>query len=416
MSELINNSAKRKELLKHMILQLHQGEAPEQVRSKLIQLLTSIPYDEVVEVEQELIAEGLPAEEVLKFCDIHTQVLEGHIDQSGAKPIPAGHPVDTFKQENRALEKTVDAAGQLLGQIPYLKPGQVHDLFLKLHARFNELMDVDKHYKRKEYLLFPFLEKYGITGPPKVMWGKHDETREKLRSSIEALSAPGNITPEEALQVAELVLKPALQSIPDMIMKEEEILFPMSMDQLTTEDWYHIYQQTHEFGYCLFDPQTKWEPEGIIAGDVSDGTAGTIRLETGHFAPEELESLFKTLPIDITFVDRNDQVKFFSLGPDRVFSRNRAILGRDVTMCHPPGSVHLVEQILADFKSGKENSASFWINMQGKFIFIEYFALRGESGEYLGTIEFTQDITRLRGLEGEQRLLSYNTPGKDAGE
>lgn len=407
MSEIINNSARRKELLKHLILQLHRGEAPDQVRSQLVQLLTSIPYDEVVEVEQELISEGLPTEEVLKFCDIHTQVLEGHIDLSGSKSIPPGHPVDTFKQENLALQKTVDAAEQLMGQIPYLKSGKVHELFLKLHARFNELMDVDKHYKRKEYLVFPFLEKQGVTGPPKVMWGKHDETREKLKAAIEALSAAGEISPEEAVSVAEMILKPALQSISDMIMKEEEILFPMCMDQLSNDDWYHVYQQTHEFGYCLFDPHLKWEPEGIAASNINDGHPGVIHLETGHFAPDELEALFKTLPIDITFVDRDDKVKFFSLGPDRVFTRNRAILGRDVRMCHPPGSVHIVEQILADFKSGKENSAAFWINMQGKFIYIEYFALRNDAGEYLGTIEFTQDITRLRNLQGEQRLLSY---------
>ena len=126
MSELINNSQKRKELLKHMILQLHEGEAPDLVRKRLVELLKNIPYDEVVEVEQELISEGLPEEEVLQFCDIHTMVLDGHIDQSGAKPVPPGHPVDTFLKENRELEKVVDAIDQLLGQIPYLKdrPGE----------------------------------------------------------------------------------------------------------------------------------------------------------------------------------------------------------------------------------------------------------------------------------------------------
>jgi DUF438 domain-containing protein len=120
-----------------------------------------------------------------------------------------------------------------------------------------------------------------------------------------------------------------------------------------------------------------------------------------------MEALFKTLPIDITFVDKDDKVKFFSLGADRIFTRNRAILGRDIRMCHPPSSVHVVDLILDDFKSGRENSASFWITMQGRFIYIEYFAMRGKDGEYLGTIEFTQDLTHLRKLEGEQRLLSY---------
>ena len=106
-------------------------------------------------------------------------------------------------------------------------------------------------------------------------------------------------------------------------------------------------------------------------------------------------------------MDKDDKVKFFSLGPDRIFTRNRAILGRDVRMCHPPSSVHVVEQILNDFRSGTQNSASFWINMQGKFIYIDYYAVRDKDGNYLGTLEFTQDLTRLRELQGEQRLLSY---------
>lgn len=407
MSEIINNSQKRKELLKHMILQLHQGEAPDLVRKRLVELLRNIPYDEVVEVEQELITEGLPEEEVLKFCDIHTMVLDGHIDQSGAKPVPPGHPVDTFKKENRELEKVVDAIEQLLDQVPYIQEGQVKELFLILHSRFNELMDVDKHYKRKEYLLFPFLEKYEITGPPKVMWGKHDEIREKLKAAIEVVSVPESISVEEAKTVTEMVLYPAVRAIPDMIMKEDEILLPMCMDKFSDDDWYAIYQQTMEFGYCLYDPLDEWKPEGITTSEVIYNTKNSIQLTTGSFSIGEMESLFKTLPIEITFVDKDDKVKFFSLGPDRIFTRNRAILGRDVRNCHPPSSVHVVDQILSDFKSGKENSAAFWITMKGRFIYIEYFAMRGKEGEYLGTIEFTQDLTHLRKLEGEQRLLSY---------
>jgi DUF438 domain-containing protein len=133
------------------------------------------------------------------------------------------------------------------------------------------------------------------------------------------------------------------------------------MDKLTDEDWYSVYRQTNEFGYCLYDPQTEWKPAGIEISLVSFNTGNNIQLSTGSFNINEMEALFKTLPIDITFVDKDDKVKFFSLGPDRVFSRNRAIIGRDVRMCHPPSSVHVVEQILTDSKSGKESSASFWI-------------------------------------------------------
>jgi len=409
MSELINNSKKRKDLLKHMILQLHNGEAPDIVRNRLVELLTSIPYDEVVEVEQELISEGLPVEEVLKLCDIHQMVLDGHIDQTGKKMIPAGHPADTLKKENQELEKVILSLGQLFTDAGSINEIDIKQWLIKVHTQLNSLMDVDKHYKRKEYLLFPFLEKYEITGPPKVMWGKHDEIRALLKASIEAVSITEPVTKEELLPIIEFVLQPAVKGVSDMISKEEEILIPMSMDKLTEADWYSVYQQTNEFGYCLYDPQTEWKPEGVVVGEVAYNTGNNIPLNTGSFNINELEALFKTLPIDLTFVDKDDKVKFFSLGPDRIFTRNRAILGRDVRMCHPPSSVNVVEKILSDFKDGSENSAAFWLTIQGKFIYIEYFALRDSSGSYLGTIEFTQDLTRMRQLTGEQRLLSYSS-------
>jgi DUF438 domain-containing protein len=190
MSELINSAQKRKELLKHMILQLHDGTAPEAVKKQLVKLLGKVPYNDVVEVEQELISEGLPQEEVLKLCDIHTQALDGLLDHSEAKTAPPGHPVHTFKEENRALRKEIQALERLYEDI---RNAQSDDalkvLFDEIHQHINALMDVEKHYLRKENLLFPFLEKHGVTGPPTVMWGKHDETRELLKGAIEALKA-----------------------------------------------------------------------------------------------------------------------------------------------------------------------------------------------------------------------------------
>jgi uncharacterized protein len=408
MSEIINNSEKRKELLKHMIFQLHSGEAPGLVKKRLAELLVSIPYDEVVEVEQELISDGLPVEEVLKLCDIHQLVLDGHIDQTGTKTVPDGHPVDTFKKENRELEKLIDQAGTVFSEVKTIKNDEVMRWMLKVHALLNSLMDVDKHYLRKEYLLFPFLEKYEITGPPKVMWGKHDEIRVLLKAAIEAVSTPGNVSADEAATITDLILIPAVKGVSDMISKEEEILLPMSLEKLTESDWLSIYNQTMEFGYCLYDPHTDWKPEGTADILATNIPGKNIQLSTGSFNIDELEAIFKTLQVDLTFVDKDDKVKFFSLGPDRIFTRNRAILGRDVRMCHPPSSVHVVEQILTDFKSGRQNAASFWINMRGKFIYIDYYAVRDKDGNYLGTLEYTQDITKLRELEGEQRLLSYS--------
>ena len=408
MSEVINNSSQRKELLRHLLLRLHEGENPEVLRQRLIEVLRNIPYNEVVEVEQELInSNALTEEEILDFCDLHTAVLDGSIDLGGAKPVPAGHPVDTFKKENQSLKREVIKIAGLFDNVTDLSKKQLPGFILQLRTIFNNLSDVDKHYKRKEYLLFPFLEKHLITGPPKVMWGKHDEIRDLLKSSFEALESPVS-TVEEMKSLVQLVLVPAVEMLDGMIMKEEEILFPMAMDTLTEEEWYKVYQETPNFGYCLFDPEDEWQPSGTKVEKQEYVTADAIRLSSGAFNLAELEALFLHLPIDITFVDKIDKVRFFSHSPNRVFERNRSIIGRDVRMCHPPGSVHVVEQILSDFKSGKENKAVFWMsNFMGRFIYIEYSAVRGKEGEYLGVVEVTQDITQMRKLEGDQRLLSY---------
>lgn len=409
MSEIINNSAQRKEMLRHLLLRLHKGENPEVLRNRLIEVLKTIPYNEVVEVEQALINEQLLNEaEIQEFCDLHTAVLDGSIDLGGAKAIPAGHPADTFRKENEALNAEITTYKKLTGTMDTWDDAHLTGFLLGLRTIFNSLADVDKHYKRKEYLLFPFLEKHLITGPPKVMWGKHDETRLQLKKAFESLTSPLTTVNELKTTVA-TVCNPAVEMIAGMIKKEEEILFPMSMDTLTEDEWYKIYQETPDFGYCLIDPEDEWKPAGMAKVEKQTYMeTDAIRLSSGAFSIEELEALFIHLPIDITFVDKDDKVRFFSHSPKRVFERNRSIIGRDVRMCHPPGSVHVVEQILEDFKSGKENKAAFWIsNFKGRFVYIEYSAVRGKNSEYLGVVEVTQDITGLRALEGDRRLLSY---------
>jgi uncharacterized protein len=408
MSEHIDNSKFRKAKLKELILKLHEGESEDEVRQQLLVSLSNIPYGEVVEVEQELISEGLPEEEVLKLCDAHSAVLEGRVDLSAAKTIPEGHPVDVMLEENKALKRVAGNVLSILNALEYLRDVYLEDTVLQLKTGFNQLTDVDKHYQRKEYLLFPYLEKIGITGPPKVMWGKHDEIRELLKGSIEILHTP-ELTKDDLISSAELVLIPAARGVVEMTVKEEEILFPMAMDALADGDWYQIRKQSVEIGFCLYDPPTEWTPEGMEQENINEAQkeGGNIQLPSGGFTAEELLAILNTVPVDMTFVDRYDKVKYFTQGTERIFQRNRAILNRDVRHCHPPASAHIVDKILEDFKSGKQTRAPFWINLGGKFIHIEYFALRNEKGEYLGTLEVSQNLTDYRALEGEQRILSY---------
>jgi len=407
-SKNIDNSAFRKAKLKELILKLHAGEPQKSVQQELVQTLGTIPYGEVVEVEQELLQEGLPQEELLKLCDVHSAVLEGNVDLSTSKAIPEGHPMDVLVHENRALVVVIDETNAQLATLGEIDDADLQATLHGLIALFNQLIDVEKHYLRKEYLLFPYLERGDVTGPPKVMWGKHDEIRDLLKGSLEVLKTPG-ITKEELLASTEIVLRPALKGVADMIVKEKEILFPMLMDALSDADWYEIQQQSLEIGYCLYDPPTEWRPSRIKAAglDAIQQQGGRIQLPTGGFAVQDLLAILNTLPVDITFVGSDDKVKYFSQSSERIFQRNRAILNRDVRHCHPPASAHIVDKILEDFRSGRETRAPFWINLGGRMIHIEYFALHNDEGEYLGTLEVSQDLTAYRALEGEQRILSY---------
>lgn len=406
MSEIINNSEQKRAMLKELILKLHRGEDPERVKAELRQALGKIPYDDVVSVEQELIAGGLPQEEVVKLCDVHTAVLDGSIDQAGARAVTPGHPVHTLKEENRALEREIAALEALYDTSRGRE--QLQDVQYAIIQHFQQLMDVDKHYRRKENLVFPFLEKHGITGPPAVMWAKHDETRSLMKKALQVLHAGMENKTELRWLIPEL--QAATRAIADMIGKEDNILFPMCLDSLTEEEWYDVYRQSPEIGFCLYDPKDAWAPSGAAAAP-TDETAlsgsGRVILPTGSLSVKELVALLNTVPADITFVDADDTVRYFSQGKDRIFTRSRAIIGRKVQQCHPPASVATVQKIIGDFRSGSQDRASFWINHQGRFVLIEYFALRDDQGAYLGTMEVSQDLTDKRKLDGEQRLLSY---------
>ncbi|WP_049768550.1 DUF438 domain-containing protein [Anaeromyxobacter sp. Fw109-5] len=414
MSELIETGAPpRKDLLKHLILQLHGGVAPDAVQRQLVRLLGQVPYGLVVEVEQELLADGMPAAEVTRLCHLHSAALQGAIDLSGVRTPPAGHPARVFSEENAALAKQVQAlehAADALDAVVSEGGAGVH--LLQARVRVNALTDVEKHYLRKEHLLFPFLERHGITGPPQVMWGKHDQTRALLRAAHAALaSAAGD--PAAARALSDGALRPLASAIRDMVDKEENILLPMALDVLDEREWWEIARQSDEIGYCLVEPEASWRPDSVDATEAA-APAARVKLPTGSLAPAELEAILGALPLDATFVDAEDRVRWFSHGKERVFSRSRAVIGRKVQFCHPPSSVGTVETILAGFRAGTQDRASFWIQLRGRFVHIEYRALRDVSGAYLGCLEVTQDLTEKRALAGEQRLLSWEATAQQA--
>jgi hypothetical protein len=330
--------------------------------------------------------------------------------QIPAKGVPTGHPVDTFKRENQALREVIAAMREVMSEIRALTDGAALDtaLLFRWRQASNELMDIDKHYQRKEHTVFSALERHGIHGPSKVMWAKDDEVRGRLKALGAALHLKEATTGEWKL-VADTLAETALRSVEEMIYKEENILLPMCLDTFTEDDWAEIWASSPKYGWCLVEPREGYRPPPSVIPETLKLPAGdAIMLPTGNLSLEQLIAVFKTLPLDLTFVDADDRVAFFSEGPERIFARSRAIIGRKVQHCHPPRSVDTVDRILSDFREGREKVAEFWIDFHGRFVHIRYFAVHDREGKYAGTLEVTQNLTPLRALEGERRLLQYN--------
>ncbi len=411
MSELIDNRAHRISVLKEIIHHLHEGAAPELVREQLRKIVGETDATEIMAMEQQLMAEGMPVEEVRSMCDLHSQVTRDVLVQLAPPPsVEPGHPLDTFRRENDALKKVIATMRGTSAEIADLAPiADAQEIVFRLHQSANDLMDIDKHYQRKEHALFSCLERHGITGPSKVMWSKDDEVRNLLKQMNQAAHDCGS-TVDDVRQFFVQHAQPALSAVEEMIFKEENILFPMSLQTLTQNEWAEIWTASPQYGWCLFEPQKGYFPP--VATAAATGAVpkhGTIMMPTGHVSVEQLTAVLSTLPLDLTFVDAEDRVAFFSEGPDRIFARSKAIIGRKVQHCHPPRSADTVNKILDDFRAGRQNVAEFWINFQNKFVHIRYFAVRNEQGNYLGTVELTQNLAPLRQLSGERRLLAYES-------
>ena len=401
MSQEINNREKRKQAIKDTLRLLHEGKSVEEVQGIFRNAFDGVEASEISAAEQALINEGLPVAEVQRLCDVHSAVFKGSIEEihapSDVSKIP-GHPAHTIKAENAAI--TAHMNERIRPLLASVQAGKLASQALL--PEIGALLAIDLHYSRKENLLFPYLEQHGITAPPKVMWGVDDEIRALLKDSAK-LAAQGSA--ETGAKLTE-----ALTRVEEMIFKEENILIPMLIDTLSAEEWSSVAAESGEIGFCMIAPPPVWRAKAAPAAAETPAPVmpvnGSVQLPTGFLSVPELSRLLDTLPIDITFVGVDDTVRYFSQGSERVFPRTKAIIGRNVKNCHPPASVHIVEGIIADFKSGKKDHEDFWIKLGDKFVYIRYFAVRDEAGSYLGVLEVTQDIAPIQAIEGEKRLVS----------
>lgn len=397
-----SNKQKKKEIMKAIIRKLHQGLTIEEAKERFEKEIGTASSTEIAEMEQALINEGLSPEEMKKFCNVHALLFQSALEKSIIKETSPSHPVYLFKLENREIEK-------IAGSLKKLKEEREEELSRtkrKLNDLLNELRGIEVHYARKELVLFPFLEKQGFTGPSKVMWGKDNEVRDLLKKAISSVEEIEDIKDLEPY--SKNSLDPLIEEVTGMIFKEENILFPTCLEKLSASDWVEVLKESDKMGYVFVEKSKETEAlikdlkSALLEEPVFEDNE--ISLPTGKLRLKELMSVLNMLPVDITFVDNEDKVRYFSDSKERIFLRTKSVIGIKVQNCHPPQSLEAVEKILKSFKEGKRDIVDFWFNQEGKFVYIRYIAVRDEGGSYLGTLEVSQDLTEIKKLEGEKRL------------
>ena len=334
------------------------------------------------------------------------ELVEGFMDYS-RPDVPEDHPLSHYYKENDEMRRLLLAVEDLI-QYPMIK-----NQWLEL---YDQIRQYPIHYQRKQNQLYPLLEKKGFDRPTTTMWNFDDIIRDEIKESLRLLEA----NDEEAFIAAQSEL---IANARDLMEKEETILYPTSYALISAEEFEDMKAGDQEIGFAFFTVDTPSSPnthhsspkEGF-AEDLqallskygySAGPQQELDVATGKLTLEQINLIYQHLPIDISFVDENELVKFYSDTDHRIFPRSKNVIGRQVSNCHPRKSVHIVEEIVAKFRSGEQDKAEFWINKPEVFLYIVYFAVRDKQGRFRGVLEMMQDCTHIRELTGSQTLLTW---------
>ncbi len=367
-----------------------EGEDGKALISKYQYALDKITPSLMIKMENKQLTSGISPAKIKKSIEKMMNVFHEHLKNYKWEKPGEGHPIYYYMQENRELEKLLDL----------IKESLAAKDFKKVKFLLPKLAEIENHYIRKENILFPYLERiWEDYLPLQVMWSLHDDIRNKLKILQDLTNNSDDFTPKFIEEIGELFFL-----MYGMIFKEELVVFPKAMETIKAkETWDKIQNLSEELGYSYIEAPQNEKPNSR-----SNGFTDLFwKVETGELDFKQIDLLLNHLPIDITFVDENDEVRYFSRAKDRFFPRSPAIIGRKVHNCHPPESVHIVEKIISEFKKGNRNEAKFWFHMKGKFILIRYFAMRDEAGNYKGVLEVGEDITEINQISGEQRLLDW---------
>ncbi|MCE7747397.1 MAG: DUF438 domain-containing protein [Candidatus Heimdallarchaeota archaeon] len=399
-------SIKNKEAIKKLIKKLHEGVDPKKVKEEFKDVIKNLSSYEIAQAEEQLIKEGMPIEEIHHMCDVHLAILQETLEEE-QDLAPEGHPINILMQEHTILLEKVNRLRDIYKEISKKNrfPEIINEL-IEIESIVDMIQKSEDHYLREENVLFPYLEKYGVTQPPKIMWIDHDRIRDLEKNLISLVKNKNELEFPIFLEKFHLYAHGLAEMLASHFPKENKVLFPTAMKLLKESDWVDVRKQFDDIGYFFLSPEVtpvKDEVEEVSKPVMVDEKQ--VDLGNGILDLEIVQQIFKTLPIDTTFVDKDDVVKFYSEGPDRVFIRTPSVIGRLVENCHPSRSVDKVMEIIDKFKNKTLDKAEFWLELGDRFILIRYFPVRNKTGEYLGVLEVTQDITDIRKIEGEKRLL-----------
>jgi len=401
MSELIA----KKETLKSLIKRLHQGEDPKKIKEEFKEIAKETTSDEIAKIEEELIKEGMPQEEVHRLCDVHLAVFKESIEKEKVLA-PAGHPIHILMEEHQILLKFAAELKEIAQKAENKERAFLKEILGELRQVQEKFKSSENHYVREENVLFPYLEKHGITQPPAIMWIEHDKIRAIEKNISELINAWDRMDSDHFKKDLKNLSSVLAETLSSHFYKENNILFPTALKVITANEWKDMKNEFDDLGYCPFTPEeAKSGFEKGIQPTPNAAAEGLVAFKTGNLSYEEIEEVFNTLPVDLTFVDKEDTVRYFSQTKERIFPRTKAVIGLKVQQCHPQKSLHVVNKILEDFKAGRRDVAEFWIHLDQRLIYIRYFPVRSEKGDYLGCLEVTQDITDVKTIEGEKKLL-----------
>lgn len=360
--------------------------------------LEEVTPQEAFAVFHGLLEEGTGTDEILVFLDKVINVFYKSLSTYEWEMPENDNFLQDLILENQALEEKMEVIKAVLKE---KGTGDKRESLLPL---IEELRAFDAHYVKKENILFPYMEKaherfHGL----KIMWALHDQVRAQLDRTIAVLKDPSKDEKDINVEIGSLFF-----DLLGVVKKERLLLFPAASEVLTVQEWYEMHRQSLAYDFPFID---KDKSASFDAGERFEVTGGgesvLLKTDTGILDLEQVVLLFNHLPVDLTFVDEHNKVRFFNRAKDRFFPRSPAIIGRDVNNCHPPASVHIVEEIVEKFRAGEEDHVQFWIDMMGKKILIQYFALRTDAGVYKGVLEVSQEIGSIQRLEGEKRLLDW---------